>query len=110
MSLGVCCQWLEPRTKRDGSVVYENSINERTLQLGRFQKGLYSKSYIREVYINNIKTMHLVWLCILGSLLELRLCSIYPTPRRDWRMVVLRIDASTVIIFTIFQIVSVMVL
>lgn len=54
MSLGVCCQWLEPRTKRDGSVVYENSINERTLQLGRFQKGLYTKSIIREVYINNI--------------------------------------------------------
>jgi UV DNA damage endonuclease len=54
MSLGVCCQWLEPRTKRDGSVVYENSINERTLQLGRFQKGLYTKSTIREVYLNNI--------------------------------------------------------
>lgn len=54
MSLGVCCQWLEPYTKRDGSVVYENSINERSLQLGRFQKGLYSKAFIREVYINNI--------------------------------------------------------
>ena len=57
MSLGVCCQWLEPYTKRDGSVVYENSINERTLQLGRFQKGLYSKSFIREVYINNINEL-----------------------------------------------------
>jgi len=55
MSLGVCCQWLELRTKRDGSVVYENSINERSLQLGRFQQGLYSSSVIREVYINNIK-------------------------------------------------------
>lgn len=54
MSLGVCCQWLEPYTKRDGSVEYINSINERTLQLGRFQKGLYSKSDIREVYINNV--------------------------------------------------------
>lgn len=57
MSLGVCCQWLEPYTKRDGSVVYENSINERSLQLGRFQKDLYSKSYIREVYINNINEL-----------------------------------------------------
>lgn len=55
MSLGVCCQWLEPRTKRDGSVVYENSINERSLQLGRFQQGLYPSSVVREVYINNIK-------------------------------------------------------
>ena len=54
MTLGVCCQWLEPRTKRDGSVVYENSINERTLQLGRFQNGFYSKAFIREVYLNNI--------------------------------------------------------
>ena len=54
MSLGVCCQWLEPYTKRDGSVVYENSINERSLQLGRFQQGLYTKSFIRDVYINNI--------------------------------------------------------
>jgi UV DNA damage endonuclease len=57
MALGVCCQWLEPYTKRDGSVVYENSINERTLQLGRFKKGFYSKAFIREVYVNNIKEL-----------------------------------------------------
>jgi UV DNA damage endonuclease len=57
MSLGVCCQWLEPYTKRDGSVEYINSINERTLQLGRFQKGFYSKSFIRECYINNINEL-----------------------------------------------------
>jgi len=66
MSLGVCCQWLEPYTKRDGSVVYENSINERTLQLGRFQKGLYSKSFIREVYINNINEL----LCVVPKLVK----------------------------------------
>ena len=57
MSLGVCCQWLEPYTKRDGSVEYVNSINERSLQLGRFQKGLYSKHYIRECYINYINEL-----------------------------------------------------
>ena len=57
MALGVCCQWLEPYTKRDGSVEYVNSINERSLQLGRFQKGLYSKPYIRECYINNINEL-----------------------------------------------------
>lgn len=57
MALGVCCQWLEPYTKRDGSVVYENSINERTLQLGRFQNGFYSKAFIRECYINNINEL-----------------------------------------------------
>jgi UV DNA damage endonuclease len=54
MSLGVCCQWLEPYTKRDGSIVYQNSIHERTLQLGRYSKGFYSKSFVREVYLNNI--------------------------------------------------------
>ena len=54
MALGVCCQWLEPYTKRDGSVVYENSINERTLQLGRFKQGYYSTDTIREVYHNNV--------------------------------------------------------
>ena len=55
MSLGVCCQWLEPYTKRDGSVVYENSIKERTLQLGRFKNGAYSTQVVREVYHNNVK-------------------------------------------------------
>lgn len=55
MSLGVCCQWLEPRIKRDGSVVYENSINERSLQLGRYQQGFYPPSVVRDVYTNNIK-------------------------------------------------------
>ena len=48
---------MEPYTKRDGSVEYVNSINERSLQLGRFQKGLYSKPYIRECYINNINEL-----------------------------------------------------
>lgn len=48
---------MEPYTKRDGSIVYENSINERSLQLGRFQKGLYSKAYIRECYINNVNEL-----------------------------------------------------
>lgn len=54
MSLSICCQWLEPRTKRDGSIVYENSINEKLLQLGAFRKGKYSEQYIKEVYHNNV--------------------------------------------------------
>lgn len=55
MVLGVCCQWLEPYAKRDGSIEYVNSINERTLQLGRFRKGEYSSNYIRDVYHNNVQ-------------------------------------------------------
>lgn len=55
MSLSVCCQWLEPRTKRDGSIVYENSINEKLLQLGAFRKGKYSAEHIRNTYHNNVE-------------------------------------------------------
>ena len=57
MSLSVCCQWLEPRTKRDGSIVYENSIDEKLLQLGAFRKGKYTEEYIKQVYINNINQL-----------------------------------------------------
>lgn len=54
MSLGVCCQWLEPRKKRDGSTVYENSINEKSLQLGCFKDGKYSRERIINTYRNNV--------------------------------------------------------
>ena len=54
MSLGLCCQWIEPRTKRSGEVIYENIINEKLLQLGRFQKGLYETSRIVNTYHNNV--------------------------------------------------------
>lgn len=54
MSLGVCCQWLEPYTKRDGSVEYINSINERALQLGRFRSGAYATNMVRDIYRNNL--------------------------------------------------------
>lgn len=57
MSLSVCCQWLEPRTKRNGQVVYENSIKERLLQLGAFKKGKYTEKYISSVYHNNIEQL-----------------------------------------------------
>jgi hypothetical protein len=46
MSLGLCCQWVAPRKKRSGDVVYENLINEKLLQLGRFQKGLCMKQAV----------------------------------------------------------------
>ena len=57
MALTVCCQWLEPRTKRDGSVVYENSIEEKLLQLGAYKKGKYSEKQINETYINNVNEL-----------------------------------------------------
>lgn len=57
MSLTVCCQWLEPRTKRDGSIVYENSIDEKLLQLGAFKKGKYTEQQILQTYINNVNEL-----------------------------------------------------
>lgn len=54
MALAVCCQWLEPRTKRNGSVVYENSIGEKSLQLGFYKKGKYDEQRITNTYHNNV--------------------------------------------------------
>jgi UV DNA damage endonuclease len=54
MSLGVCCQWLEERTKRDGTKVLENSIDEQGLQLGCFNARKYSKDRIISTYRNNV--------------------------------------------------------
>ena len=55
MSLGLCCQWVEPRTKRDGTVVYENVIDEKLLQLGAYKNGKYSEQRILETYRYNVK-------------------------------------------------------
>jgi UV DNA damage endonuclease len=57
MSLSICCQWLEPRTKRDGTVVYENSIEEKLLQLGAFKRGKYTEEQIRQTYLNNVNEL-----------------------------------------------------
>lgn len=54
MSLGLMCQWLESRTKRDGSIVYENAINEQSLQLGAYKDGKYSRERIIDTYRNNV--------------------------------------------------------
>ncbi len=55
MSLGLCCQWIEPRTKRDGTIVYENIINERLLQLGAYKDGKYDRTRILDTYRGNVK-------------------------------------------------------
>ena len=55
MSLSVCCQWIEPRTKRDGTVVYENVIDEKLLQLGAYKNGKYSRERVLETYRGNVK-------------------------------------------------------
>ena len=55
MALGLCCQWLEPRTKRDGTLIFENAIEEKSLQLGAYKNGKYSRERIIETYRNNVE-------------------------------------------------------
>lgn len=55
MSLGLCCMWVEPRTKRDGTIVYENIINEKLLQLGAYKDGKYDRARILDTYRGNVK-------------------------------------------------------
>lgn len=54
MSLGLCCQYLEEVKKRTGKVVYENIIEEKSLQLGAFKAGKYSEDRVRSTYRNNV--------------------------------------------------------
>lgn len=54
MSLGLCCQYLEPQTKRNGSIVYSNTVGEKTLQLGRFRNQDYTNDKVKETYMHNI--------------------------------------------------------
>ena len=58
MSLGVCCQWLEEKTRpRSGKVEYVNIFDEKSLQLGRFEQGKYSPETIKSVYIHNARRL-----------------------------------------------------
>lgn len=65
MSLGICCQWLEPRTKRDGTIVYENIINEKSLQLGAYKDGKYDRARILETYRGNVKEILRIIPCLI---------------------------------------------
>jgi UV DNA damage endonuclease len=55
MSLGLMCQWIEPRVKRDGTVVYENALDEKSLQLGAYRDGKYNEGRILDTYRGNVK-------------------------------------------------------
>ena len=55
MAIGLCCQYLQPHTKRNGTVEYKNSTNERNLQYGRFLEGKYPNTIIEDLWINNAK-------------------------------------------------------
>jgi UV DNA damage endonuclease len=51
--LGVCCHWLEERTKPKGKIEVFNAMDERVLQLGRYRDNKYTRDVIKAVYVNN---------------------------------------------------------
>lgn len=55
MAMGLCCQWLSEKIKRDGSTIYENIIEEKSLQLGAYKAGKYDEIRIRDTYRNNVQ-------------------------------------------------------
>ena len=56
MALTLCCQYLESKNKKDNSIIYENIIDEKALQLGSFKEGKYSDKRLSDTYHNNIDT------------------------------------------------------
>lgn len=58
MAVGVCCHWLEEKTKpRSGKKELVNIFDERTLQLGRHQQGKYSNEVIKGTYVHNVNRL-----------------------------------------------------
>jgi UV DNA damage endonuclease len=55
MSLGLCCQWIEQRTNRNGKLITENILDEKSLQLGAYKNGKYDGRRILETYRGNVK-------------------------------------------------------
>ena len=49
------CQFLGSRIKRDGTTIYENIIDEKSLQLGAYKNGKYSRERILATYRGNVK-------------------------------------------------------
>lgn len=54
MSIGLVCHFLE----KDSNGKLQNSLNERSLQLGRFQEGYYDLNYIKSIYHNNLDNLN----------------------------------------------------
>lgn len=51
--LGLCCQYLESKLKRNGQTEFINIVDETGLQYGQFLKNKYSSKQIEETWVNN---------------------------------------------------------
>jgi UV DNA damage endonuclease len=56
--IGLCCQYLEPILKKNGSTEYKNIANEAGLQYGQYLKGRYSENTIEETWISNCRNLY----------------------------------------------------
>jgi UV DNA damage endonuclease len=76
MSLGLCCQYIEPQQKRNGTVVYKNTVGDKTLQLGRFMSGEYSPDKVKDTYLHNIRSHYsLIPKLVAGNIQSFRISS-----------------------------------
>jgi UV DNA damage endonuclease len=58
MSIGVCCHWLEEKTKpRSGKKELVNIFDEKMLQLGRYRQGKYDPDVIKGTYVHNVRRL-----------------------------------------------------
>jgi UV damage endonuclease UvdE len=55
--LGLCCQYIENRTKRNGTVETINIIEEQGLQYGQFLKGKYTNAQVEAAWVNNAQEL-----------------------------------------------------
>lgn len=56
--LGICCHFLKEETKPKSGVKHLiNEMDERTLQLGRYNSGKYTEEQIRTTYLNNVRNL-----------------------------------------------------
>jgi UV DNA damage endonuclease len=56
MALGLMCQYLQEKKKKDGSTELFNLIDEKSLQLGAYKAGKYSDERILQTYRHNVQT------------------------------------------------------
>lgn len=58
MALGVCCHWVRHEVApRSGKLQVINELDERTLQLGRYERGAYGEDAIRSLYLHNARML-----------------------------------------------------
>jgi len=58
MALGVCCHWVRHEVApRSGKLQVINELDERTLQLGRYERGAYGEDSIRSLYLHNARML-----------------------------------------------------